>query len=58
MQRRFKIFTYFFFNFDKLFVFVFPGKQVSAAFDFLNNYLSDDEGTEYIGSRPHSPVPL
>lgn len=34
------------------------GKQVSAAFDFLNNYLSDDEGTEYIGSRSHSPVPL
>lgn len=34
------------------------GKQVSAAFDFLNNYLSDDEGTEYLGSRSHSPVPL
>ncbi|XP_056019576.1 uncharacterized protein LOC125668794 isoform X4 [Ostrea edulis] len=34
------------------------GKQVSAAFDFLNNYLSDDEGTDYLGSRPHSPVPL
>lgn len=45
-------------NFDKLDVFVFPGKQVSAAFDFLNNYLSDDEGTEYLGSRSHSPVPL
>ncbi|XP_061181845.1 uncharacterized protein LOC133190314 isoform X2 [Saccostrea echinata] len=34
------------------------GKQVSAAFDFLNNYLSDDEGTDYLGSRSHSPVPL
>lgn len=34
------------------------GKQVSAAFDFLNNYLSDDEGTEYLGSRSHSPVPI
>ncbi|KAJ8318115.1 hypothetical protein KUTeg_003206 [Tegillarca granosa] len=31
------------------------GKQVTAAFDFLNNYMSDDEGTEYMGSRPHSP---
>lgn len=47
-----------FINFEKIYVFVFPGKQVSAAFDFLNNYLSDDEGTEYLGSRSHSPVPL
>ncbi|KAK3090800.1 hypothetical protein FSP39_014738 [Pinctada imbricata] len=34
------------------------GKQVSAAFDFLNNYMSDDEGTDFVGSRPDSPVAL
>lgn len=34
------------------------GKQVSAAFDFLNNYMSDDEETVFTDSRRQSPLPF
>lgn len=32
------------------------GKQVSAAFDFLKNYMSDDEETVFADSRRQSPL--
>jgi len=41
-----------------LIVYFHTGKQVTAAFDFLNNYLSDDEGTEHFESRNQSPIPF
>lgn len=34
------------------------GKQVSAAFDFLNNYVSDEEETVFADSRRQSPLPF
>lgn len=40
------------------FLFFAVGKQVSAAFDFLNNYMSDDEETVFADSRRQSPLPF
>lgn len=34
------------------------GKQVSAAFDFLENYMSDDEETVFADSKRQSPLPF
>ncbi|XP_052072031.1 uncharacterized protein LOC127710283 isoform X2 [Mytilus californianus] len=34
------------------------GKQVSAAFDFLNNYVSDEEEPVFADSRRQSPLPF
>ncbi|VDI63732.1 Hypothetical predicted protein [Mytilus galloprovincialis] len=34
------------------------GKQVSAAFDFLDNYVSDEDETVFADSRQQSPLPF